>query len=133
MVFLRQRWFVALVVVCVVAISTYVLLPRDPPGYCREQKRVISDKEFIELAIRRVAGDMAIDGSEDSIRSYHANHPECCVVDTRGAKNGVIEVGLRFDSSERAVRLGAGKRREQNITMDVCGSVLNFSGTDIDQ
>lgn len=63
----------------------YVYITADPPGYCREQKRYISDEEFVELAVREAFKDQRIniDGSDDSIKGFRAKHQNCCLVNGR--------------------------------------------------
>ncbi|MBC7786279.1 MAG: hypothetical protein H7Z18_02225 [Methylophilaceae bacterium] len=55
----------------------------DRAGYCSAQQRYISDEEFIQIAVRANKDKMKIDGSEESISSFHAKNPECCSVDRK--------------------------------------------------
>lgn len=58
----------------------------DIPGYCYSQKRFISNAEFIEIALREtlLGGNHYfrpnIDSSDESIRNFYQQNPDCCQV-----------------------------------------------------
>lgn len=115
----------------------------DPPGYCATQQRYISDAEFIEIAIRQEKTSMNIDGSEESIRTFHAINPDCCRVDRKHTQylsrllltsvNGV-EVNLQFERNEKNIKNhGGGKYHESIVITDECGKELDTYGIDNDQ
>lgn len=49
-------------------------------GYCFGKFKYFTDEEYIESAIRHNALEMGIDGSEESIKNFHAMNPNCCSV-----------------------------------------------------
>lgn len=64
----------------VLAIGVPLVLFSNVSDYCNQKQRTLSDEDFIEIAVRQAARDMKIDGSDTSIRSFHAQHSKCCVV-----------------------------------------------------
>lgn len=62
---------------CGLAIIFYYLVDT---GYCFPEWKYLSDEDFIQAAVRSNVRDMDIDGSEESIKNFHAKHPKCCSV-----------------------------------------------------
>ena len=55
----NRQWFtLATVMVLLGSTLTYIHVTADPPGYCREQQRYISDEEFIKTSIALLDWDM---------------------------------------------------------------------------
>ena len=136
MTYLKKNPIKFTIVVSLLGMVLYLFLTADPPGYCSEQKRFLSDEEFIEIAVRDEIKKMNIDGSEESIRSFHAKHPDCCRVSRGGNKpmgvsaNDVI-VRLVFEANERWSSATKTKFYEDNLIIDPCGSVLDSYGEGI--
>lgn len=120
--------------------ASYTLLTSDPPGYCAEQKRFLSDEEFIEIAVRNEAsgGMMKINGSDASIVSFHAQHPDCCRVyrETQSfiekiLNAYVVEVVMYYEVNEREFNTwpNEGEYYESYTEIGACGRVYGSMGT----
>lgn len=72
------NFLAAFSIITVVAGMIYWGLIAEPANFCATRGKALSDKEFIELAVRDVSHNMRIDGSEEAIRGFHAKHPNCC-------------------------------------------------------
>ena len=112
----------------------------EPPGYCLAQKRYLSDEEFIQIAVRNNMGAMKIDGSEESIRTFHAKNPQCCTVDRSKTQyfsrflsielNGV-DVYLNFERKEKTMAEHRGttdKYYDAWVILDICGDISDNWG-----
>lgn len=110
----------------------------DPPGYCATQKRYISDEEFIQIAVRENKTSMNIDGSEESIRTFHVKNPDCCTVNRRQTQYSSrflltavnsVEVFFQYElSAAKVARYPANKYYDAWTTIDVCGKPLEDWG-----
>ena len=135
MTYLKKNPIKFTIVVSLLGMVLYLFLTADPPGYCSEQKRFLSDEEFIEIAVRWEFSTrrMNIDGSETSIQSFHAKHPECCRVSRGGNKpmgvhaNNVV-VRLIFEVSETRFKETNEKYYDDSLIMSPCGEVLDSYG-----
>jgi hypothetical protein len=63
-----------------------------PDGYCLKQMRVLSNEDFIKLAVKQSLKSSPslrpdIDESEAAIENFYSQHPDCCSV-TREKENG---------------------------------------------
>ncbi len=56
--------------------------------------RYLSDKELITEAIRYNAGDMKLDGADESINAFVEQHPNCCGVNRHPATRNLLDVLL---------------------------------------
>lgn len=133
--YIKENPIKLIIVVGLLSIVLYLFLTADPPGYCSEQKRFLPDEEFIEIAVRDEfnTGRMSIDGSDDSIRSFHAKHPNCCVVSRGGDKSMGIDadniiVRLRFDVNQKRFNATKEKYYEDYLVISPCGIVLDSYG-----
>lgn len=116
--------------------ASYTLLTSDPPGYCGEQKRFLTDEEFIEAAVHYEypTGRMTIDGSEESLRTFYYKNPKCCHVDRKDKRSLFdkmiggryhVEVSLFYETND------AWRKRTRTIdryygnylAIDTCGEV----------
>lgn len=122
------------------SLSVYAiyLIVADPPGYCAAQQRYISDEEFIQIAIQREKTSMNIDGSEESIRTFHAKNPDCCRVDRNQTQYfarflsttvNSVEVYLQYEmSAAKVARYPANKYYDASVILDECGKELDTYG-----
>lgn len=121
---------IKLLLVCLLGVILYLILSA-PPGYCSEQKRFLSDEEFIEIAVRDEfnTGRMNIDGSDASIRTFHAKHPNCCHVDRKAARSfmdklfgaHVVVVQVIYEVNEKNFNETKEKYYEDNLVIGTCG------------
>lgn len=119
----------------------YFFITSDPEGYCPEQKRVLSDKEFIYIALRGTfeSGQMKLDALDTSVQAYYDNHPKCCTV-TKGDSAlfgrgifgyGFASVSITYEMSAQEI-----KRRNaitetfynQNVDISACGKIVDWMG-----
>lgn len=118
---------------------SYTFLTSDPPGYCGEQKRFLSDEEFIEIAVRDVhrSGRMKIDGADASIVSFHAQHPNCCRVyrETQSFIDGmlntyVVEVVMYYEVNDKELKAQPkeGAYYESYTKIGACGRAYGSIG-----
>jgi hypothetical protein len=141
---IRTKAIISIVFVSMVGAVLYLLFSADPPGYCRERSRFLSDEEFIETAVRNEVngGMMRIDGTEPSIRAFHVNHPSCCRVKReRGSlfermiRVNAVTVDMYYEVNEKTLKarpLGGGYY-EVHATIDACGRVGDWAGTRIEK
>lgn len=125
-----------------VGVYTIYVIFADPPGYCAAQQRYISDEEFIQIAVRENKTSMNIDGSEESIRTFHVKNPDCCTVNRRQAQYSSrflltavnsIEVRLQFERNEKNIKdQGGDKYHESIVIIDACGKQLEVYGINND-
>ena len=134
--YLKKNPIKLTIVVGLLGMVLYLFITADPPGYCGEQKRFLSDAEFIEIAVRDEFNTrrMNIDGSEASISSFHAKYPNCCHVYRGGDKSmGIstdsIVVHLVYEVNEKRFNETKEKYYENNKVIGPCGGeVLDSYG-----
>lgn len=110
--------------------------------YCSAQKRVLTDEELIEIAVREqvAIGHIDIDGSEASIRDFHKEQPTCCSVTRNTEDQGFINwiVGFRAVDVEVNFRVRTDRRKavgeyyEGHVIIRACGEVDRVYGTGVD-
>ena len=142
MKFIKNNLIVKFLLGLIVIYLTYLVIA-DPPGYCAAQNRYISDEEFIQIAVKRNKTSMNIDGSEESIRTFHAKNPYCCHVDrkhtqyfARFLSTTVNSVGISLQyemSAAQVARYPANKYHESIVITDECGKELDTYGMDNDR
>ena len=143
MTYIKENPIKLTIVVGLLGMVLYLFITADPPGYCGEQKRFLSDAEFIEIAVRYEVNTkrMNIDGSDASIRMFHANYPNCCRVDRRDKRNifnkmliiYTVVVQVIYEVNDREFKETKEKYYENNFLIDACGSeVLRSFGTGLD-
>ena len=141
---LYRKYAIGLVLAGLGCFALYLIVPTSPAEYCREQKRFLSDEEFIETAVRNdvKGGMMKIEPSEASIRSFHADHPKCCRVRRdvtslveRTFGLGSVQVDLYYEVNEKTLKerpLG-GEYYEVHVSIGACGRVGDWAGTRIEK
>ena len=139
MTYIKKHPVKLAVVVGLLSIVVYLFLTADPPGYCGEQKRFLSDEEFIASAVKYEATKrkMRIDGSDESVRNFHASHPDCCRVDRRDNRSLMdrilvtytVEVRLIYEVNEETINKMNKKYIEKyyddHILIGACGRVYS--------
>lgn len=126
------------IILGLVSVYTAYITFADPPGYCSTQQRYIPDEEFIQIAIRREKTSMNIDGSEESIRTFHVKNPDCCTVNRRQTQYlsrflltavNSVEVFFQYEMSEQKTAQYLGdKYYDAWVIIDVCGKELDTYG-----
>jgi hypothetical protein len=70
--------FCAIALALATGISWKLASQYYPEGYCHAQQRYLSDEEFVENVLRRMAYPMGIENSRAAALAYHKNNPDCC-------------------------------------------------------
>lgn len=127
--------------VCLAAFLGYKYMTADPPGYCPDQKRVLSDEEFIYIALRGPFehGQLKLDVSDTTVQTYYANHPKCCTV-TKGDSSlfgrgifgyGFAAVSITYEmSAQEIIRRNepTGTLYNDNTDITACGKIVDWMG-----
>ena len=76
-----------------------------PTDYCRNENRVLSDQEFIEIAIAYEikAGNLKLSSDEVTSTDFLNNHPKCCEV-IRAKKRSIYS--NVFESDDHTIDWG---------------------------
>jgi hypothetical protein len=126
---------------CLAAYLGYKYVTADPPGYCPEQKRVLSDEEFIYIAMRGTfeSGQMKLDALGTSVQAYYANHPKCCSVtkgDSSVFPSGIFnyafaQASITYEmSAQEIIRMNAITETfyTQIVDITACGKIVAWRG-----
>lgn len=119
--------------------AAYMFFTSDPPGYCGEQKRFLTEKEFIEIAVREEAsrGMMKVDGSAASVSTFYAKHPNCCrtSVEPQSFIDRILNIYFveavmyyEVNDKELKARPKEGEYFESYLTINACGQVVQRFG-----
>jgi hypothetical protein len=122
-------------------IGLYLFVTSDPSGYCPEQKRVLSDEEFIYIAMRGTfeSGQMKLDALDTSVQVYYANHPKCCSVtkgDSSVFPSGIFsyafaQASITYEmSAQEIIRMNPITETfyTQIVDITVCGKIMAWRG-----
>ena len=106
-------------------------------GYCFEQKRYLSDEEFIQIAVRSELQNMNIDGSEESISTFQKKNPKCCSINREPSGKSFVNVMLNHTFVDVTLRYEKNAKTfhknepfyQAFVSIHSCGKVLDTIGS----
>lgn len=107
-------------------------------GYCFEQKRYLSDAEFVQIAVNANMEKIDIDGSEESILNYQKKNPQCCSInrEPRGESllnvmfnHAYVDVTLRYKKKKGDPSSKEEPFYQAFVSIHSCGKVLDTTGS----
>ena len=69
-----------IVLALLLGIGLVLFLLANTRDYCIDQRRALSNEEFIEIAVRDASSKMHTGGSDSSNGTFRIAHPNCCRV-----------------------------------------------------
>ncbi|WP_029148319.1 hypothetical protein [Methylophilus sp. 5] len=140
MYFAKQSLLIkaTLIIMAILLIAFYCLdrsLYASPEGYCEEQKRFLTDEEFVLKAIQSTWNYPEkwrphIDGSPSSELNFLRSHPYCCKIERRQAREAWGQkwqaiVVLTYETKEKDYSRDDPNRYVEIVEMNECGYVRN--------
>lgn len=136
----RNHFFWIVLPVILIAVLAYLgnLWYLSGTGYCFEQKRYLSDEEFIQIAVRSELQSINIDGSEKSISTFQKRNPKCCSINREPSgmsfvntvlNHTFVEVTLRYEKNAKTLFQKKESFYQAFVSIHSCGKVLDTIGS----